>query len=215
MRNFVLNGGMKAMRFVGPALVAVCLVQCCHEVAAESDSGWWQFDHQNETTLSQPQGVASRAAPVPALSPSAVGPVTHEVFMPQSSTDATNAANGNSSWFHLPHWAPFGSYPQQPQMNPQRNAWATRNAPPKTPPSPLQSVKNGAHKVVAGTKAAYHKTIAALTPGGTSKRNPSTGHFATSDTRPPFWKRMFGVTQPEPQQPQTIPQWMAQKRLDP
>jgi hypothetical protein len=34
-------------------------------------------------------------------------------------------------------------------------------------------------------------------------------------TSPPFWKKMFGAKEPELQQPQTVPQWMAQKRLDP
>jgi hypothetical protein len=38
---------------------------------------------------------------------------------------------------------------------------------------------------------------------------------ASRETSPPFWKKMFGAKEPAMQQPQTVPQWMAQKRLDP
>jgi hypothetical protein len=77
-------------------------------------------------------------------------------------------------------------------------------------------MKNGAHKVADGTKSAYHKTVAALTPASKSKpvaANPP--QVARRETQPSMWKRMFGAKQPELQQPQTVPQWMAQKRLDP
>jgi hypothetical protein len=77
-------------------------------------------------------------------------------------------------------------------------------------------MKNGAHKVADGTKSAYHKTVAALTPS--SKAKPAAAkppQVARRETQPSMWKRMFGAKQPELQQPQTVPQWMAQKRLDP
>ncbi len=199
------------MRCAGRALVAVCFILCCGVAAAEPTSLWWPFDHHNEATTTQPQGLGQSTAPVPALPPSAMGPVHHEVMMPQT---GSTAASEDSSWFHLPHWHPFGSYATKPQPNPQRNAWATRNAPPKAPASPLQSVKNGAHKVVAGTKAAYHKTVAALTPGSTTPKPPSATHVARGNAEPSFWKRMFGAKEPV-RQPSTIPDFLAQKRLDP
>ncbi len=40
-------------------------------------------------------------------------------------------------------------------------------------------------------------------------------HVARREVSPPFWKKVFGAKEPELQQPQTVPQWMAQKRLDP
>ncbi|HEX5473009.1 MAG TPA: hypothetical protein VFW73_14045, partial [Lacipirellulaceae bacterium] len=146
--------------------------------------------------------------------PLPTGPVQHQVLMPQSSGSASSA-NEESSWFHLPHWHPFGSYAPKTQSSPQRNAWATRNAPPKPPTSPLQSVKNGAHKVVVSTKAAYHKTVAALTPGSSAPKRPTAPHVAGTNSQPSFWHRMFGAKDPQPQAPQTIPDFLAQKRLDP
>lgn len=208
LEPFVLNGGMKAMRFAARALVAICLILCCRVVAAQSDSAWWSPNHPSESSVSQPQGLAQSAAPLSAVAPSTMGPVQHEVLMPQTST----AAGESSGWFHFPHWAPFGSYSQKSETNPQRNAWATRSAPPK--PSPLQSVKNGAHRIVVDTKRAYHKTVAALTPGHQPRRPNPEAHVAASQAKPPFWKRMFGIKE-QPQPPTTIPDFLAQKRIDP
>ena len=82
----------------------------------------------------------------------------------------------------------------------------------------MQSVKKGANSVAAGTKSAWHKTVAAVTPGSSCEKDgeadPSP-QVASRETSPPFWKKMFGAKEPELQQPQTVPQWMAQKRLDP
>ena len=86
----------------------------------------------------------------------------------------------------------------------------------------MQSVKNGANSVAEGTKSAWHKTVAAVTPGSTAKTTPKMAakpapapQVATRETSPPLWKKMFGAKEPAMQQPQTVPQWMAQKRLDP
>src|SRR5207253_170886 len=83
------------------------------------------------------------------------------------------------------------------------NTWADKTpAAPKA--SPMQSVKNGAHSIASGTKNAYHKTVAALTPGSKSKPAPaSSSHLAQRETSPPFWKKMFGAKEPELKQPQT------------
>jgi hypothetical protein len=84
----------------------------------------------------------------------------------------------------------------------------------------MQSMRNGASRVTASTKAAWHKTVAALTPGDAAKRadyskQPSGSHMARRDLKPPLWKRMLGAKEPELNQPQTVPEWMAQKRVDP
>jgi hypothetical protein len=78
----------------------------------------------------------------------------------------------------------------------------------------MQSVKNGAHSVAATTKSAWNKTVAAVTPGPKTAVKPDP-RLTARQTSPSFWKKIFGAKEPELQQPQTVPQWMAQKRLDP
>jgi hypothetical protein len=104
-----------------------------------------------------------------------------------------------------------------------KNRWVDQQ-PVAPKASPMQSVKNGANSVAEGTKSAWHKTVAAVTPGSTSTTKPTpkatakpaaAPQVATRETSPPFWKKMFGAKEPAMQQPQTVPQWMAQKRLDP
>jgi hypothetical protein len=79
----------------------------------------------------------------------------------------------------------------------------------------MQSVKNGAHSVAATTKSAWNKTVAAVTPSSKTTTVKPDPRLTARQTSPPFWKKMFGAREPELQQPQTVPQWMAQKRLDP
>jgi hypothetical protein len=98
------------------------------------------------------------------------------------------------------------------QLDNSRNAWVEK--PPTTPkPSPLESLSDGAHRVGNRTRAVWRKTVDAVTPGAEDHRTGS--HIASRDVKPPFWKRMFAAQEPEPQGPQTIPQWMAQDRVDP
>jgi hypothetical protein len=92
-----------------------------------------------------------------------------------------------------------------------RNTWT--DVPPVAPkPSPLQTVKEGAAKVGTGTRNAWHKTVDALTPGESESARSS--RVAKREIQPPLWKRMFGAKS-ELQGPQTVPEWMAQQRLDP
>jgi hypothetical protein len=101
------------------------------------------------------------------------------------------------------------------KTEPKKNPWVEKApAPPKT--SPMQSVKNGAHNVATGTKSAWHKTVAAVTPSEKKTAKPAPApQVASRETSPPFWKKMFGAKEPQIQQPQSVPQWMAQKRFDP
>jgi len=204
------------MRFVAPALISILLILCCRDIrAAEPGSSWWPFSHHDITTPTPPtpNGLTAAGAPVPMTPPSAAGPVQHEVLLPQSSADVASAAKGDSSWFHMPHWMSPKS-PAQKKAEAARNAWATKAPAPKTRPSSVtQSMKNGAHSIAEGTKSAYHKTVAALTPGEKTKKKPNP-YVAKSDTPPSVWKRMFGAKQPETQPP-TVQGFLAQKRLDP
>ena len=79
----------------------------------------------------------------------------------------------------------------------------------------MKPVTDGANKFSTSTKSAWQKTKDALTPGD-EKPQPkaSSPRIAKRDVEPSFWKRMFGAKS-ELQQPQTVPEWMAQQRLDP
>jgi hypothetical protein len=149
--------------------------------------------------------------------------------MPTSPPDANadshwmlNTPKKKVSWpsLHMPSMPKALSSKSAPATKAEanKNKWADKTpVAPKT--SPMQSVKNGAHSVASSTKSAWHKTVAAVTPGAKttdkSKKPAAGSQLAQRDVSPPFWKKMLGAKEPEMQQPQTVPQWMAQKRLDP
>src|SRR6476659_233902 len=113
---FVLNGGMKAMRFAARALVAGSLMVCCRgTVAAESGSSWWPFGHHAEAAAAQPQEAgqstlpsATAAPPTSTTPPTVAGPVAHEAQMPTTPSDdnhwMVNTPKKKVSWpkLHMP-----------------------------------------------------------------------------------------------------------------
>jgi hypothetical protein len=217
---------MKAMRFAPRGIVVFLLVACCRQApGAESGSPWRPFGPRDAAVAEQPQSAAAYA-PTPATN-SDVGPITYETQMP-SSPIAGSAADASTRNFwsklHMPE------VPRPPRSNSavaqgstpssSRNSWLDPPPPAEPKASPMQSMRNGASRVTASTKAAWHKTVAALTPGDAAKRadyskQPSGSHMARRDLKPPLWKRMLGAKEPELNQPQTVPEWMAQKRVDP
>jgi hypothetical protein len=220
------------MRSATRALVAGILMVCCRgAVAAESGSSWWPFGHHAEATAAQPQGAgqatlpsATTTLPPATTSPAGPGPVAHEAQMPTTPSDDShwmlNTPKKKVSWpkLHMPEMPKaLSSKPAATTKEASKNKWVDKT--PVTPKaSPIQSVKKGASSVAAGTKSAWHKTVAAVTPGAAAKKpakpEPSP-RVAARETSPPLWKKMFGAKEPAIQQPQTVPQWMAQKRLDP
>jgi hypothetical protein len=80
---------------------------------------------------------------------------------------------------------------------------------PKMPADPLAPVKSSAHKVSEGTKKAWEGTKEMFTFGGTKKAADSSSQTA----EPSVWSRMFGGAE-EPQPPQTVADFMAQKRVE-
>jgi hypothetical protein len=95
----------------------------------------------------------------------------------------------------------------QPET-PPRNAWVEK--PPEPPkPSPLESVKNGAHRVADSTRSAWRKTVDAVTPGEQDHRSGS--RIASRDVKPPFWQRMMGAEEPQRDE-QTISGFVGQPR---
>lgn len=216
------------MRFTVRALVAGILMVCCRGVvAAETGSSWWPFGRHADATVAQPHSVgqaslpsATTALPEATTPPAGAGPVAHEVQLP--ATPATPSdANSDSHWMvntpkkkiswpklHMPEMPKSLSSKSAAAEKPEasKNKWAEKTpTPPKT--SPMESVKS-----------AWHKTVAAVTPAPSAKQTTKPApppQVASRATSPPFWKKMFGAKEPEMQQPQTVPQWMAQKRLDP
>jgi len=210
------------MRLALRTFICTSLVVCSTSaMGAESGSKWWPFGGKQDVVVAPPANAAPALPPLansqpssPGLSTLSNGPVQHEVLRPQDSTTSSTS----SSWFHLPKWASSSSSAPaaKPAAPSSRNAWAGPAVKPAKP-TMTQSMKNGANKVADSTKSAYHKTVAALTPS-TKTKAPAAAkppQVARRDVDPPFWKRMFGAKEPELQQPQTVPQWMAQKRLDP
>jgi hypothetical protein len=227
------------MRFAMRALVAGSLMVCCRGVvAAESGSSWWPFGHHAEANAAQPPGAAPTTLPSstatlppatttlpPAIAAAGAGPIAHEAQMPTTASDDShwmlNTPKKKVSWpkLHMPEIpkALSSKSGAASKTEASKNRWVDK-APVTPKASPMQSVKKGANSVAAGTKSAWHKTVAAVTPGPSAKKtakpDPSP-RVASRETSPPFWKKMFGAKEPQLQHPQTVPQWMAQKRLDP
>jgi len=190
------------------------------------------------TTAANPLAVAPPAANAPivphgAATPSAVAPGPAAANMPlaheadlSATADAEkkerwmlNSPKGKVSWPHLnkdlSKGGPiFQSKKKEKEEDPTRNSWVEKTpAPPKQ--SPMKPLSDGAHKFSTGTKSAWNKTVDALTPGDDKEKvKAPTPRIAKREIQPPFWKRMFGAKS-ELQQPQTVPEWMAQQRLDP
>jgi hypothetical protein len=219
------------MRFATRALVAGSLMLCCRGVvAAEASSNWWPFGHHAEATAAQAPGAASTTLPsatatLPsATTPAVAGPVAHEAQMPTTPSDDShwmlNTPKKKVSWpkLHMPEMPKaLSSKSTSAKAEASKNRWVEK-APVTPKASPMQSVKKGANSVAEGTKSAWHKTVAAVTPGKAAKKTVTSDpspRVASRSTSPPFWKKMFGAKEPELQHPQTVPQWMAQKRLDP
>jgi len=174
-----------------------------------------------------PTAGATVAPPV-GTSPTAqaTGPLAHKAELPVTADDAEKAKKerwmlsspkGKVSWPHLNKDLSKGGplFPsKKKEENPARNSWVEKTPePPK--PSPMKPLSDGAHKFSASTKSAWHKTVDALTPGEPEAKPKATSpRIAKREVQPPFWKRMFGASN-EPQQPKTVPEWMAQQRLDP
>jgi hypothetical protein len=198
----------------------VVVASCCDAAAARSGSRWWPFGGDNDAP-SQPQAEAAGSG---MASAGQAAPQGSSAYLPDEEPEPgwmIDSPLAKVSWprLHLPEMPK----PRMPQLWPQkseveaaRNAWVEHD-PQAAQPSALQAVTDGAKRVGASSRAAWDKTVDALTPGESSDHTSS--RIARRDerrpqaARPPWWKRMFGAE--EPQGPQTITEWMAQERLDP
>ena len=221
------------MRHTLCALVGVVLIACCSQnaAAAEAGSSWWPFGKKDEAKVAQPPavtppavGAPSVAAPVgsPFVAPhTAAAPITAAPVPAAPAPAATADAAAEKHWMlSTPKtkvgWPklsmPGSAAKKKAEAEAPRNAWVDKT--PITPkPSPMKPITDGAHKISKGTKDAWHKTVDALTPGEPTNTHEAP-RIAKREIKPPFYKRMFGAKS-ELQGPQTVPEWMAQQRLDP
>jgi hypothetical protein len=157
--------------------------------------------------------------------PTASGPVAHESQLPASTTAEEDSKERwmfksqkhKISWPHLNKEPSKGGplFGSKEKTEAARNTWVEKKPLPKKPAT--TSFTDGAHKLSSSTKNAWHKTVDALTPGDSSSKaqaKRTSPRIAKRDTEPSFWSKMFGSKQ-ELQQPKTVPEWMAQQRLDP
>ena len=83
---------------------------------------------------------------------------------------------------------------------------------PKLPADPLAPIKSSARKVSDGGKKAWEGTKEIFT-GGAKDEQPA-ARVAQAPESPSLWERLVGKKQEEPEGPQTINEWMSQKRVE-
>jgi hypothetical protein len=201
---------------IGVLLIGAC---CGDAAAAESGSRWWPFGHSSSEAslsaadLSGPNRRApSRAGQQAPSSQSSAADEPTERWMIDSPLTKVSWPRFHMPEVPTPHLPRPQLWPKKADANAARNAWLEPE-PGTKQPSPLQAVTDGARRVADSSRAAWDKTVGALTPGGGSSRTSS--RTARRLARPPWWKRMFAFEDRQPQGPQTVTEWMAQERLDP
>ncbi|MCC7474438.1 MAG: hypothetical protein IT425_03515 [Pirellulales bacterium] len=222
-------------------LLVVISIGCVSvsEAAESSGSRWWPFGNKAEKAASPVLGaepviqqseargmpVTTPGAQLPGGAMQAVPPIAAEGYHAAAPVEPApkdrwmiNSPKGKVGWPKLTRpklpTPGFLASPSKPAAD-ARNSWV-QPTPKPAKPSPFKPVADGARKVANGTKKAWRKTVDALTPGEKSPgptANENNARIASRDTKPPIWKRMFG-SEPEPQNQQTIPGFIAQERVD-
>jgi hypothetical protein len=235
---------MEAMRHTTRALVGIILVACGspYLAAAETGSRWWPFDRKEEAKLTQQSPAAGTsayspmpstgavAAPSGAMTPAsgtqygAMGqaPVTSPPAGAATSPSTTPETASKENWMLSSRGSKIGwprlnrpktgIFAAKPDADKTRNSWVEQT-PAQPKPSPFKPITDGAKKVSKNTKEAWHKTVHALTPGESETPRSSSSRVAKRDAKPSMWQRMF-ATEPE-KGSETIPEFMAQQRLNP
>lgn len=211
--------------------------------SSSSSSSWWPWSSGSEkksepsslgangsSQLGTPQlgGGVSRPLAGPAQKPlgdPVTSPLGDPVTKPKEQAKTTDhwmlsSPTSKVSWPKLtmpklPSTSSSTAETKKPE--PKKNSSWVEKTPTPPKPSPMKSVTDEAHKMSQATKNAWHKTVNAVTPGPSTPDKSKTDNaprVAKKEMDPPWYKRMFGA-KTELEQPQTVPQWMAQKRLDP
>jgi hypothetical protein len=224
------------MRHFARVLIGVALAASCSQsVAADSSSSsWWPWGH--DAAKPAPQSALGTGGSTQLANPNTGGSVSRPLIGAAQSPLAGNDSAAKESKDSKDHWmlsSPSGkvswphlTMPKLPSSSTstadkkksetKHNSWVEKT-PTLPKPSPMKAVSEQAHKVTKATKDTWHKTVDAVTPGSsTPPQNNSNNspRIAKKEMDPPWYKRMFGAKS-ELQPPQTVPQWMAQQRLDP
>jgi hypothetical protein len=199
------------MRHRLSAIIGILLIgSCLNGVArAQADARWWPFG-RSEGSEAQPEDAVFEPA---ASTPNHVGaqpPSTQ--YLPEEEPEQRwmiDSRLGKVSWprLHVPQMP----WSERAEADETRNTWAHHD-PARQQPGPLGAVRRSVHRVGEGTRAAWDKTVDALTPGVDS--DVADSQTAQREVRPPWWRRMLSAKE-QPQGPQTVTEWMAQDRLDP
>jgi hypothetical protein len=224
-------GGMEAMRYTTRTLLVAIVIVASSAVegtGAETSSRWWPFGKKGEANVAEPPKAATSSTTPPLTSPNmAAAHPSATAAAPSGATSATAATEpatkerwmfsspkGKVSWPHL-NKPKTGMFAEKPANDATRNSWVDQPVTPK--PSAFKPITDGAHKFSDNTKKAWKKTVAAVKGGeatpAAAGSNPG-ARVAKREVEPTFWKKMFGAKS-ELQGPQTVPEWMAQQRLDP
>lgn len=202
-------GDMDVMRPTSSAFLGAVLVVASAQLltAAETGSRWWPFGRRDDAQAAQPpRGTTEPLSQSPATSSSTREETTKDSWM-------LSSPNRKVGWPRLARPEMPKLFAEKPESDATRNSWVEKT-PPEPKASPLEPIRTGAKKVASGTKSAWNKTVDALTPGDPAPQpRPNSSRIARSDTEPTFWNRMFGKKE-EVRQPQTVPEWMAQDRVD-
>jgi hypothetical protein len=201
------------MRYVLRALVGVFAMAwlSCHTPPAQAGPSWWPFGGDREAAQSGDAGTAATAAP-PTAQPTTPSQLSAEQEPEQSWMIDSPLAKVSWPRLHMPEMPkPVlpRPWPKRSEVEAARNAWVEEN-PQEEQPSPLQALNDGANRVKSSTRAAWDKTVDALTPG---ESRPKSSRVARRGAQQSWWRRMF--LPEEPQGPQTVTEWMAQDRVDP
>jgi hypothetical protein len=172
-------------------------------------------------TLNRSTTTAKPATSRPTATVSKVGPPAQPTQSPSTTVDTDETPWYLRSPLSYVDWSEIPKPPflqDRFEEDQRRNKWVESNQlPDQSSTSPWQSVKDGAHRVGEGTRAAWHKTVDVLTPGGAKPaQRQSSSRVARRDTEPSFWSRFVpGQQQKAPEGPRTVTEWMGQERLKP
>jgi hypothetical protein len=213
----------------------------CSTMAAESSRKWWHFGQGREpdvtapaTSLAPPpmsQQIVEPQTPPQQFSQTTNAPAAATIDQPSTLPTDTGVEQPEPRWMissplakvswprlHMPELPrpalPTTPWPTKSEANPDRNAWAEPDTTPVNP-TPMEAMSNGARRVGQRTRAAWQRTVDAMTPGDEPPSSDPSSRVAGRDDRVPVWQKMFGSSEPPPQGPQTVGEFIAQERIDP
>ncbi|MEM9186243.1 MAG: hypothetical protein AAGB00_07065 [Planctomycetota bacterium] len=189
----------RSSRQLAAAVLSTTLVLTTSAAAQDSGAAWW------------PSGNAPAESGQPAPGQPAFGAVPPPPALPAAQPSApVEAADQGRKWMVT---SPFGNlgWPEvkmpKMQWNPMFGGQESPDASQAAGPNPLSRVKSMTQGVAQRTRAAWNKTVDRFKFRG----QPSPRPGSALSNQPGFFARLFGPGE-QPSDPQTVPQFLAQKR---